>query len=696
MTGPQSQQLFNQALAFHRAGQLADAERFYLQRLAIDPASFAANHMLGVLRFQQGRNGEALELIGAALKAKPGNARILLDYANVQFALGRQKEALESYDKVLVIKPDYAEAHYNLGLSLWGLKRFEEALVSYDRALAIKPDYVEAQYNLGITLQDLTRLKEALASYDRVLAIRPDHVGALINRGNVLFDGNRFDEALASYDKALKIDPNNADALNGRGNGLNLKRFDEALASFDRALAVEPGHPGAFSGLADTARNLCDWQRTAKIADEIQTHVASRKSVIAPLVLLGYSDDAALQRECAKHYIDYRIPVRPPSLWDRSPHRRSGKIRIAYMSSDFRQHPVAFQVAELLERHDRSRFEWTGISLGHDDGSAIRARIIKAFDGFHDLRSQSDAEAANFLKDLELDILVDLNGHTQNSRFGILARRPAPVQVNYLGYAGTMGADFVDYVIADKFILPMEQQRFFAEKIVHLPDCYLVNDSTRPIGMTPTRAEAGLPDQGFVFCCFNNVWKITAPIFDVWMRLLQAVPGSMLWLKDGNDGVKANLRREAAARGVDPQRLVFAARLALDMHLARHRLADLFLDTFPYNAHTTASDALWSGLPVVTCAGESFVSRVAASQLHAIGLPELVADNLEGYEALAFKLARDETLLQSLRRRLEDNRLNAPLFDTDRFRRHMEAAYTTMWKASQRGAPPESFSVACS
>jgi tetratricopeptide (TPR) repeat protein len=249
MTGPQSQQLFNQALAFHRAGQLADAERFYLQRLAIDPASFAANHMLGVLRFQQGRNGEALELIGAALKAKPGNARILLDYANVQFALGRQKEALESYDKVLAIKPDYAEAHYNLGLSLWGLKRFEEALVSYDRALAIKPDYVEAQYNRGITLQDLKRLREALASYDRVLAIRPDHVGALINRGNVLFDGNHFEEALASYDKALKIDPNNADALNGRGNGLgNLKRFDEALASFDRALAVEPGHPGAFSG----------------------------------------------------------------------------------------------------------------------------------------------------------------------------------------------------------------------------------------------------------------------------------------------------------------------------------------------------------------------------------------------------------------------------------------------------------------
>ena len=475
-----------------------------------------------------------------------------------------------------------------------------------------------------------------------------------------------------------------------------MKRFDEALASFDRALAVEPEHPGAFSGLADTARNLCDWERAAKIADEIQTHVASRKSVIAPLVLLGYCDDAALQLECAKQYIDYRIPARPPSLWDRTPHRRSGKIRIGYMSSDFRQHPVAFQLADLLERHDRACFEWMGISLGNDDGSAIRARIVSAFDAFHDLQSQSDAEAADFLRNLELDILVDLNGHTQNSRFGILARRPAPVQVNYLGYAGTMGADFIDYVIADKFTVPMEQQRFFAEKIVHLPGCFLVNDATRPIGVAPTRADAGLPDQGFVFCCFNNSWKITAPIFGVWMRLLQAVPGSVLWLRDGNDSVKHNLRREAAARGIDPQRLVFAARLELDVHLARHALANLFLDTLPYNAHTTGSDALWSGLPVITCAGQSFVSRVAASQLHAIGLPELVTDSLESYEALAIKLVRDKGLLQSLRRRLEDNRLSTLLFDTDRFRRHIEAAYTTMWQVSQGGGLPQSFSVASS
>ena len=692
MTGLPPQQLFQQALALHRAGRLAEAEQSYLQLLGVDPANAATNHMLGILRFQQGRNAEALELIAAALKIHPGDARILLNYANVQIALGRPEEALESYSKAVANKGDYAEAHYNRGLTLWGLKRFEEALASYDKALAIKPDYIEAHYNRGITLHDLTRFQEAVASYDKALAIKPNYMSALNNRGNALFDGHHFEEALASYDKALQIEPNCADALNGRGNALvNLKRFDEALASFKRALAAEPEHPGAFSGLADTARHLCDWERTSKIADDIKRHVASRKSIIAPLVLLGYSDDASLQFECAKHYIDFRIPARPPR--DGAPHRRGSKIRIAYMSSDFRQHPVAFQVVELLERHDRSHFEVLGLSLSQDDGSAIRARIVSAFDQFHELQSQSDAQAASFIKRLDVDILIDLNGHTQNSRFGILARRPAPVQVNYLGFAGTMGADFIDYVIADKFTLPMDQQSFFAEKIVHLPDCYLVSDATRTIGTPPTRTEAGLSDQGFVFCCFNNSWKITAPVFDIWMRLLQAVPGSLLWLRGENDGIRNTLRREAETRGIDPQRLVFAARVELDQHLARHRLADLFLDTLPYNAHTTASDALWSGLPVITCAGKSFASRVAASQLQAIGLPELITDSLENYEALALKLARDKPLLQSLRRRLEENRLSTTLFDSDRFRRHIEAAYTVMWETAQRGAPPQSFIV---
>jgi predicted O-linked N-acetylglucosamine transferase (SPINDLY family) len=385
-------------------------------------------------------------------------------------------------------------------------------------------------------------------------------------------------------------------------------------------------------------------------------------------------------------------PARPLS---REAIRHGGKLRIAYLSADFRRHPVAGLIAELLERHDRARFEIVGISFGRDDQSEMRARLVRAFDQLHDVRSQNDRDVAQLLNDMHVDIAVDLGGHTQDSRLGILAHRPAPVQVTYLGFAGTTGADFIDYVIADKTVLPFDQQPFYTERIVHLPECYQVNDSTRRIAdRTPTRHEAGLPEEGFVFCCFNNNFKITLPVFDVWMRLLRAIEGSVLWLSQDNIDAEENLRKAAVARGVDPARLVFARRIESDEdHLARHRLADLFVDTLPYNAHATASDALWAGLPVLTCRGESFVGRVAASLVETAGLPELTTGDLGEYEAMALRLATDAALLGGLRRRLERDRSSCPLFDSDRFRRHLETAYDTMWEIQQRGESPRSFSI---
>jgi protein O-GlcNAc transferase len=329
-----------------------------------------------------------------------------------------------------------------------------------------------------------------------------------------------------------------------------------------------------------------------------------------------------------------------------------------------------------------------------DDESEIRQRIVSAFDQFYDVRTKSDEEVAKLLHELRVDIAIDLQGYTQDSRPGVLAYRPAPIQANYLGFPGTMGAEFLDYVIADRMVVPFEQQPFYTEKIVHLPDCYQVNDSKKNIAeRTPTRQETGLPEKGFVFCCFNNNWKITPDVFSIWMRLLHAIEGSVLWLLGDNKNAEQNLRKQAQARGIDPSRLVFAGLLPLDEHLARHRQADLFLDTLPYNAHTTASDALWTGLPLVTRLGESFAGRVAASLLNAIGLPELVTYSIEDYEALALRLAKDSSLLEEYRNRLAANRLAHPLFDTDRFRRHIEAAYTTMWETWQRGEAPKSFSV---
>ncbi len=719
---------FSQTLALHQAGRLAEAEQNYLQILKAQPNQFDCLHLLGVIFYQRGNHAEAVRQIDIALKINPKVASAHNNRGNALKELKRFDEALASYDKALALKPDYADAFYNRGNALQELKRLDEALASYDKALALKPDYANAFYNRGSALQELKRLDEALASYDKALALKPDYANAFNNRGNALLELKRFDEALASYDKALALKPDFAEAFNNRGSALQelkrldealasydkalalkpdyanafynrgsalreLRRFDEALASYDRALAARPDHAHAFSGIIDCVNKLCAWRRTTDVADEVIAHVSEQKSIISPLVLLGYFGDPLLQLQCARNFVADKLPSLPRRLWTGTTWRHD-RVRIAYLSADFRPHPVAYLMAELLERHDRGRFEIIGLSFGPDDRSEMRARLVAAFDQFLDVRAKSDAEVARLLCELKVDITIDLQGYTQDSRPGILAYRPTPIQASYLGFPGTMGADFIDYIIADKVVLPFEHQPFYTEKIVHLPDCYQVNDTKRNIAeRTPTRQEAGLPEKGCVFCCFNNNWKITPEVFVVWMRLLHAVEGSVLWLLRDNATAEQNLRKEAAARGVGPGRLVFAPRMKLEDHLARHRLADLFLDTLPYNAHTTASDALWIGLPVVTRLGESFAGRVAASLLNAIGLPELVTHSIKDYEALALRLAKDPSLLEGYRNRLATNRLTHPLFDTDRFRRHIEAAYLQMWEIWQRGEQPRSFAV---
>ncbi len=582
----------------------------------------------------------------------------------------------------------------NRGLALHELQRFEEALASYDRALTVQPDYAEALQNRGNTLHELKRFEEALASYERALTLRPDYAKALQNRGNALKELKRFEEALASYDRALAVQPDYAEAHSNRGLTLyKLKRFEEALASYDRALAMKPDHAYALSGIADCVNELCNWRRRTDVADKVIAQILEKKSIIYPFTLLGYSGDPSLQLQCARNYVADRAPTLSPTLWA-GPIWRNDKVRVAYLSADFHQHATAYLMAELFELHDRSRFEIIGVSFGIDDKSEMRKRLVAAFDQFHDVLRKSDEEVAKLLHDLRIDIAIDLKGYTQDFRFGILAHRPAPIQASYLGFPGTMGAEFIDYIIADKTVAPFEHQPFYTEKIVHLPDCYQVNDTKRKIAeRTPTRQETGLPDNGFVFCCFNNNWKITPDIFRVWMRLLHVVEGSVLWLLGDNKSAERNLRMEAQACGIDPARLVFASRLPLEGHLARYRVADLFLDTLPVNAHTTASDALWAGLPVVTRLGQSFAGRVAASLLNAIGLSELVTHSIEDYAALALRLAKDPSLLAGYRNRLAKNRLTHPLFDTDRFRRHIEASYLQMWEIWQRGEQPRSFAV---
>ncbi|MEA2950490.1 MAG: hypothetical protein QOJ96_10 [Alphaproteobacteria bacterium] len=722
-------QILDRAVALHQQGMLPQAEQLYRQILAAQPGHFDALHLLGVIKLQQQNDPEAIALITAALRTEPNVVEALshlgtalanlnrfeeaLGHYNKALALrpddpvtlfnhgvalanlSRYAEAIASYRKSLALSPDNAAALYNLGTALRMLGAYEEALGCFDRALAIKPDNAPAHFNRGTTLHKLRRYQESLLSFDRALAIRPDFPEALYNRGSTLRNLGRDAEALSDYDRALAIRPDFADALYNRGHALKqMKRYEEALQSFDKGAALKPNHPDAYES-AEVVLALCDWKRTAKVARELMAQIAAGKSPISPFAFLGFSDDMALQLQCAKNYINEKIATPSSLLWNGAIYRHD-KIRLAYLSSDFHEHATAYLMAELLEQHDRSRFDVVGISFSPDDGSDMSRRLARAFDQFHDVRSTSDRDVARLLRDREIDIAIDLKGHTQDSRPEMLGFRPAPIQVNFLGYPGTMGANFIDYIVADRIVAPFERQPFYTEKIVHLPDCYQPNTRRVIAEHTPTRREAGLPDGGFVFCCFNNNFKITPPVFDIWMRLLKNVPGSVLWLLQDNVGAERNLRREAEERGIDPARLIFAERLPLDQHLSRHRLADLFLDTLPYNAHTTASDALWAGLPVLTCTGKSFADRVAASILHAAGMPELVTHSLEEYEALALKLATDPALLQSIRHKLAQNRLSYPLFDSDRFRRHIEAAYTSMWDIHQRGESPRSFAVAAS
>jgi protein O-GlcNAc transferase len=660
--------------------------------LAVRAAFPEAHNNLGHALQVSGRLKEAIVHYKKALKLNPNYAEAHNNLGNALHLLGKSEEALAPYRNALATRPEYAEAHWNLANALRALGRYDEAVAEYKQSLAIRPAYVEALNGLGNTFQLLGRDDEAIATYEQALAIYPAYSEAILNMADVFHACGRQEEGIDYCCRILASDPDNVDALVRRGAALAvLKRHDLANADFERALTLDSDNVVAFNGLSNSASNVCDWARTAKLSAKMAAWIA-KGNMLEPFTLLRYSSDPSLHLACAKLYARHHLISAPALLSGAS--WRNEKIYVAYVAAGFHHHPTAYLTAELLEVHDRSQFEIIAISLGPDDGSDIRARIVKGVDRFIDARSMSDEEIAKLINGMRVDIAVDRSGYTAGARPGIFSLRPAPIQVNYLGYPGSLGATWYDYVLADPIVLPFEQQKYYTEKIVHLPDCYQVNDTLRPISAdTPSRHEMGLPDVGFVFCSFNNLTKITPPIFDIWMRLLGQVEGSVLWLLGDDLSAQENLRKEAAARGVDPDRLVFAVRVKLDLHLARHRLADLFLDTLPYNAHTTASDALWAGLPLVTTPGECFSSRVAASLLYAIGLPELIATNLEEYELMALNLATDPHRLAEARKKLQHNRLSTPLFDTQRYRRHIEAAYSTMWKRWQAGDAPRGFAV---
>ena len=690
--------LLSRAAALVRLDRFAEAEEDLDRALALQPQHLEAHVRRAALDIKRKRPAEALERLSADTVDLSGHVEAWCIRGRALAALERFEDALHAYDRALALRRENVEASTGRGAALSMLFRFDEALAEYDRALQLNPNHAEAHYNRGLALGELDRLEEAFNHFDLAVALNPRYVQALANLATVLSRFRHFPQALVCAERALAIEPEYLPALVGMSDTLvKLRRFDDALASYRKLLELQPAGGQWLSMYIFLRNNVCDWPGLADIVARLREDFGrTDRPPIAPLLLMSLDSTREEQLQVAQRFTVSTIGSRPHK--GRSPItcKPHEKIRVAYVSANFNRHPVAYAIAELMERHDRSQFHVIGIALGGDDLSDMRKRIAAACDSFHEVNLLSDEAVADLMVELEVDIAVDLMGHTEDARRVIHMLRPAPVQVNYLGYPGTTAEPWMDYVIADPYLIPPEHRDGYSECVARLPHSYMPLDTKWGASeQTPTREGEKLPADGFVFCSFNTHYKITPAMFDVWMRLLANVEGSVLWLQGNNAFAERNLKKMAAERGIEPSRLIFAARTA-DMadHLARHRLADLFLDTTPYNAHTTARDALWMGLPVLTVEGPAFASRVAGSLLHAVGLPQLVAPDLAAYEAMALKLARDAETRAALKRHLAEARATQPLFDIDLYRRHLEAAFKEMIGRARCGEPPQDFDVA--
>jgi protein O-GlcNAc transferase len=717
-----------EAVQAERFGQIVEADRLYARVVKKNPDYFDALQLYGMFKYRQGdyrtasdllkrattihprsvpalnnfgivlchlkRPADALKAFERALSLDAGDANALNNRGNALMDLKRADAALASFDAAIKLQPNFSNAYINRGRALLKLERYEDALANYDRALSFAPSNAEIHNNRGAVLYQLRRVEEALASLDRAIILDPNLVDAYCNRGSALRDLTRYEEAFADFEKALALKPDSAVAWCGLGGLFNThRRYEAAYEAYSKALTLDPDQERAAGPRIHAKMQLCDWAGLDVDFATVLSSLRKGKLVGDPFSLLGIPGMPEDYFQCARLFT--KSPTDSNSI-QTVPRYNHERIRIAYISTDFRSHSVGYLIAGAIEAHDRSRFEINAVSLVSAPEDAMQTRLRGAFERFTDAEGLTDRQIVETIRDHEIDIVVDLNGFTQNSRRLVLAQRPSPIQVSYLGYAGTMGADYVDYIVADQIVLPPEHASFFSEKVAWLPNSYMASDNKRFLpSSTPTRQDCGLPDNAFVFCCFNQTFKITPEVFGIWMHLLRATKDSVLWLSAVNPTAEANLRREAQQRGIGAERLIFAKQIAqTDAHLARQKQADLFLDTLPYNAHTTANEALWVGLPVLTRIGDAFHGRVAASLLKAAGLPEMVTASIEAYQALALELANNPERLFLLKQKLERNRFTAPLFDTKLFTRRLEEAYIAMYERYQAGLTPDHIVVA--
>ncbi len=705
------------------AGQYDKALNGYLHRLSLNPGAAETHFRLGQIYQALNQHQNAITSYGHAIGLNPDFAEAHCARGMALSALGRREAALLALDQAIRLNPQFVEAIYNRALALSEQQRFSESLPDYRQALALKPDFAAGYLKYGNVLHLTQQPEAALNCYAKAIALQPEFADAYFHRGNALYDLASHAQAIESYNRALELDPEHADAYNRRGLCRQAQdRHDLALPDFEAAIRLRPDFAEAHCNLgyaysrrqqADAAyrhyqialnlspdidflygnwlqlkMQICDWDSLETACRLAESKIRRHEKACPAFNVLAFSGDPALHQTAAEILIRSLYPAKadlpPPRVYP-----EHAKIRIAYFSADFRDHATAYLTANLFENHDKQRFELYAMSLGPETQDSMRARLESSFDCFLDIRHLTDLQAAQLSRDLEIDVAIDLGGHTTYSRPGIFAYRTAPVQINYLGYPGTMAAEYMDYIIADACVIPPENRPYFTESVIYMPHAYQVNDPTRELaGEQYTRADCGLPEQGFVFCSFNNNYKINPETFDSWMRILRRVESSVLWLIQDNPRAAANLKQQAKRRGVSADRLILSERIPQIRHLARQTLAGLFLDSLPYNAHTTASDALWAGLPVLTLIGTAFPGRVAASLLTALNLPELITRDRAEFENLAVELAQDTEKLAQIRAKLQQRRLDAPLFDCRSFTRRLEAAYLHVHQRSLNGLKP--------
>lgn len=695
-----SQSKYLIALNLYRANELTQAESAFQQVITLQANHADALHMLGIICYQTNRPPQAIQYIKQALAISPRNLDYLNNYGLVLSADNQLDAALNSFQQAILMQPKDLDVQLNIGNTLLALNRFEEAAGYYRRVLRMFPKKEDVRAalchcltSLGNQAHAASSYLQAEASFAEAVLFNPQDAALYYNLGNAQRELGKPEAAVKQYQKALQLDTNDADTYNNLGNvQRELGQLDLAIESYNKALSINPTLYHAKIHLVHQKQHSCDWQGLQDDIAEIRNWVNTvPQAQISPFAFLAMpTTTAAEQKKCADNWVNNRYAAliehgKQLNFTYNAP-SKGNKIRIGYLSADFRLHPLAFLISELIELHDRSQFEIIAFSYGVNDKSKARNRLEKAFDQFHDIRALSEIDAAKKIHASNIDILVDLTGFTQTSRSGIAALRAAPININWLGFPGTMGGldegkqPLFDYILSDAFISPLESAPYYTEQLALLPQCYQANDRKRPLGQVPTRESCQLPVNSFVFCCFNQSFKITPDVFAVWMRLLKATPNSVLWLLDCNSWAKQNLIREAAAQNINEERLIFAPRVAIADHLARHFYADLFLDTQPYNAHTTCSDALWMGVPVLTCVGDTFSARVAGSLLSAAGLTELITYNLQDYENKALLLSKSPEKLQIIKQKLLIEKMSSTLFDTNLFAKSLEATYQMIWQ----------------